>query len=148
MAELLERHEGPELHEGEASMHETSTLDQVPLTIPEEWVRDHPEDIGEQRPPIRWMRWLAVAGVAAAGTIVAVLAAGGDTSDTLTESDPIVEGDWDHLMLPPAVEGDWDHLVLPPGASDPVSVVAVEGDWDHLVLPPVAEGDWNHLLLP
>ena len=89
-------------------MPEHSAVDQAPLTVPEEWVTDV-SVAREQRRPIRWMRWLAFAGVLAAGVGV-VLAT---TGDTVTQPDPIVEGDWDHLVLPPAAEGDWDYLSLP-----------------------------------
>ena len=110
MARLLDSHDVQELHEGETSVREHSAVDHAPLTVPEEWVTDD-SVAREQRRPIRWMRWLAFAGLLAAGAgVVAVLA---NSGDTVTQPDPIVEGDWDHLLLQPAPEGDWDRLMLP-----------------------------------
>ena len=145
MARLLDPHDVQELQEGDTSVPEHSAVDHPPLTVPEEWVTDV-SVVREQRQPIRWMRWLAFAGVLAAGAgVVAVLA---NSGDTVMQPDPIVEGDWDHLLLQPAAEGDWDYLMLPAGASALVTVGAAEGDWDHLMSQPAAEGDWDYLMLP
>ncbi len=85
MVRQLEQHEVLDLHEGDTLEHDVRALEQAPLTVPEEWMREHGAIAPERRRPIRWMRWLAFLGVLAAGAGVAVIATLGDSNETAAE---------------------------------------------------------------
>jgi hypothetical protein len=90
MVRQLERPEVQGLHEGDTLEHEVRLLDETPLTVPEEWMREHGTTAQERRRPIRWMRWLAFLGVLAAGAGVVVLATLGDDNETVAQPEAVM----------------------------------------------------------
>ena len=157
MVRQLERHEVQDLHEGDTLEHDVHALEQPPLTVPEEWMREHGTIAPERRRPIRWMRWLAFLGVLAAGAGVAVIATLGDGGETaagpVTVRAPQIRtvDRWELGLSPPVMSvvqrtvDNWEVGLVPPvvlmtPTHYEVAQPAVEGDWDHLfVVPAVAE---------
>ena len=171
MARLHEGQDVQELHEGDTLVHDVHVVEQAPLTVPEQWMRDHGTTTEERRRPIRWMRWLAFFGLLAAGAGVAVVATLGDDNETVAQPEPISRpiirtvDRWELGLSPTVVPvvlrtvDNWELGLNPPTVlvmpQAMAPVIAPEGDWDHLFLNPVApatpviapEGDWDHLLL-
>ena len=170
MVRQIEHPEVHDLHEGDTLVHDVHALDQAPLTVPEDWMRDHGTPAQEQRRPIRWMRWLGAAVVLVAGAVVAlfVTTRGDDTvAQPQPATRPIVRtvDRWELGLNPPVVPvvlrtvDNWELGLNPPTVlvmpQTMVPVQAPEGDWDHLLATPVApaapvvsiEHEWDHLLL-
>ena len=164
MTRQLERPEAQDLHEGDTLVHDVHVLEQTPLTVPEDWMREHGTTAQEPRRPIRWMRWLAFLGVLAAGAGVVVIAMLGDNTETVAQPDAVMAPQirtvdrWELGLSPPLMSvvqrtvDNWEVGLNPPAVlmtptHYEVAQPAVEGDWDHLFLPPAVEGDWDHLFL-
>ena len=170
MVRQIEHPEVQDLHEGDTLVHDVHTLDQAPLTVPEEWMRDHGTPADERRRPIRWMRWLGAAAVLAAGAAVALfVTTGGDDTvarpQTVTRPTIRTVDRWELGLNPPVTPvvlrtvDNWELGLNPPTVlvmpQAMAPVLAPEGDWDHLLVNSVApaapvvsiEHDWDHLLL-
>jgi hypothetical protein len=168
MVRQIEHPEVLDLHEGDTLMQDVHVPVETPLTVPEEWMRDHGTTVAERRRPIRWMRWLGVGLVLAAAAGVALVATtGGD--DAVAEPQPVTRplirtiDRWELGLNPPVVPvvlrtvDNWELGLNPPTVlvmpQAMAPVLAPEGDWDHLLVIPAdpvvsIEHDWDHLLLP
>ena len=166
MVRQIEHPEVRDPHEGDMLVRDVRALDQAPLTVPEEWMRDHGTPAQEQRRPIRWMRWLGAAVVLVAGAVVALfVTTGGD--DTVAQPQPATRpivrtvDRWELGLNPPVAPvvlrtvDNWELGLNPPTVlvmpETMAPVLTPEGDWDHLLATPVApvvsiEHEWDHLL--
>jgi hypothetical protein len=168
MVRQIEHQEVQDLHEGDTLVHDVHAPDQTPLTVPEEWMRDHGTPADERRRPIRWMRWLGAAVVLVAAAAVALFVrTGGDEAEVQSQpiTRPIIRtvDRWELGLNPPVVPvvlrtvDNWELGLNPPTVlvmpQTMAPVLAPEGDWDHLLLvapetPVVSiEHEWDHLLL-
>jgi hypothetical protein len=146
MVRQLERREVQDLHEGDTLEHEVHALEQPPLTVPEEWMREHGTTAQERRRPIRWMRWLGAAAVLAATAGVALVATtGGD--DAVVRPEPVARpvvrtiDRWELGLSPPLVPvvlrtvDNWELGLNPPV----VYVIPVPNAVPAVVTPEAAE---------